>query len=702
MASIFIGFVFALLIYNLLLALNGKSLPFAVNALVGGSSALVSTLVHNQWLNVYQHQAPWWQAQDLGLTVIPPLLLLSGAWLARTLLPTTEQLQHQHRRLSQLLVGTGLGSILVIVMTAWFPAAAQTSSLLLLGLGSCGLCIVLWQFYRAGHQAVLPQAVSWLILACGLLYFTISLAVADLPISKLSPDNVLLFASAVQFFMLTLMLTRRSQQIDQQKYDNLRQQHDVVVQLKSAEAQLVHRALHSRTTGLPNRTLLKEVIDQIIEQGKVPEFAFVLISLNNFHEFNKTLGHSNGDAILYLLTERLLKISEQIPQVLPIESSEEWSSTLAAVEGVNFALLIEHSDSESLNLLIRSVIEQLETPFEFDHLMLDVDAAAGIALFPKDSQNGEHLIRNAHVALEMAVNTNTKCAFYAPDIDPYNSRRLSLLAELRSAIDNEILELYFQPQISLRDQQVTSAEVLVRWLHPEYGFVSPEEFIPLAEKTGVIQPLTYHICRQAFGYKKALEKLGYFLHLSINISARNLLDPGFKNRICELAAELDINLREINLELTETAVMTDPDMALEMMAQLNSAGIQLSIDDFGTGYSCLSYLKKLPVDEIKIDRSFVMDMVNNEDDQMIVRTTLTMGHNLNLAVVAEGIENEDTLATLAKMGCDLAQGYHIARPMPFDAFADWLASYPLQLGADSASHNLSATGMSHSNGSKRP
>src|SRR5690606_26571910 len=256
------------------------------------------------------------------------------------------------------------------------------------------------------------------------------------------------------------------------------------------------------------------------------------------------------------------------------------------------------------------------------------------------------------------------------------------LGELRHAIENNSLQLHFQPQISLRDCSVAGAEVLIRWIHPEYGFIPPDEFIPLAERTGVIHPLTYWICRQAFAFKRNLEAQGIDIHLSINISARNLQDPHFVEQIARMADEAGISLKRIIMELTETAVMTDPEDALRVMTELNALGIRLSIDDFGTGYSSLSYLKQLPVDEIKIDRSFVMEMAKNSDDEVIVHTTLTMGHNLSMEVVAEGIEDATTLRKLKDMGCDLAQGYHIARPMPGADFFTWLAKYNASLATE--------------------
>ncbi|TNC88767.1 MAG: GGDEF-domain containing protein [Alcanivorax sp.] len=441
----------------------------------------------------------------------------------------------------------------------------------------------------------------------------------------------------------------------------------------------MHRALHSRTTGLPNRTLLRSTLDSLLQEDNTPGFSVILLSINNFHEFNKTLGHSNGDAILYVLTERLNSLSQSIQRIVPIEDTDARLNYVANVEGVSFALIVRELDPDLVHALVLGLLRDMEKPFEYQGLTLDVDATAGIAFHPAHGSSSENLLRNAHIALEAAGSTNEKFAIYSQEIDPYNQRRISLLGELRNAIEKDALQLYFQPQICLDTLQVSGAEVLIRWIHPEYGFIPPDEFIPLAERTGVIQPLTYWICRKAFAFKKSLSDQGYDINLSINISARNLQDPHFKDQICKIAQECDITLDKVIMELTETAVMHNPDDAMRVMGELSAVGIRLSIDDFGTGYSSLSYLKKLPVNEIKIDRSFVMEMAKNSDDQVIVHTTLTMGHNMSLEVVAEGIEDEDTLNKLKEMGCDLAQGYHIARPMPANEFFTWLANYAAKL-----------------------
>ncbi len=582
---------------------------------------------------------------------------------------------------------TPLSNGLIVLGVLLMAARILTDEFLSLEISAyCGVVVtvlpaLIFICWRKGSRQAGFFLLAWGLFLLGVLLFTATL-LGLLP-SNVITTNGMMIGSAAEVLLLSLGLADRINRERKEKYQALQEQHKAIVRLKEAEDRLVHRALHSRTTGLPNRTFLRNALDNLIasEQDSL-QFGLLLISLNNFHEFNKTLGHSNGDAILRIITERLTLLSRDMPGAIAIEQTETRRHFVAGVEGVTFAVLLRGVASKDLLDAIQNFQLHLEKPFEYHNLTLDVDATCGIAYYPEHGNNSENLMRNAHIALEAASGNKQKLAMYSPEIDPYNARRLSLLGELRHAIENNSLQLYFQPQISLRDFSVAGAEVLVRWIHPEYGFIPPDEFIPLAERTGVIHPLTYWICRQAFAFKRDLEMQGIDIHLSINISARNLQDNHFVEQIARLAGEAGISLKRIIMELTETAVMTDPEDALRVMKELNGQGVRLSIDDFGTGYSSLSYLKQLPVDEIKIDRSFVMEMVKNNDDQMIVNTTLTMGHNLSMEVVAEGIEDAVTLQKLKEMGCDLAQGYHIARPMPAADFFTWLSKYRASLHSE--------------------
>lgn len=673
--GLYFGVMLAMVLYNFFLFFSvGTRTYFYYIVYIAFSILIIQTLTGNGYLFLwpqYPGLNPYMAQISAAMAVISGLLFVRnfikferyGRWMVR---------------LTQASIAVGVALLATRLLTDRFLSIEISAYA---GLVCSIMPVAVFICWRRGSRQAGFFLLAWAALLLGTIMYTLTL-LGVLPSNAFTTQSIM-FGSAAEVLLLSLGLADRINHERREKYRALQEQNNTMLRLKEAEDRLVHRALHNRTTGLPNRTLLRSAMDNLIsgEQRNMP-FSVLLISLNNFHEFNKTLGHSNGDAILRIITERLSRLASALPGVIAVEQNERACHFVAGVEGVNFAVLLKLEDNLSQHRLAVDLLGNLEKPFEYHNLTLDVDATCGVVHFPEHGKSSEDLLRNAHIALEAASVNKQKLAEYSPDIDPYNARRLSLLGELRHAIENNSLQLHFQPQISLRDFSIAGAEVLVRWIHPEYGFIPPDEFIPLAERTGVIHPLTYWICRRAFEFKRSLEAQGIDIHLSINISARNLQDPHFVEQIAKMADEVGISLKRIIMELTETAVMTDPEDALRVMKELNGQGIRLSIDDFGTGYSSLSYLKQLPVDEIKIDRSFVMEMVKNNDDQVIVHTTLTMGHNLSMEVVAEGIEDAHTLTQLKEMGCDLAQGYHIARPMPAADFFTWVAKYQASLASE--------------------
>lgn len=670
--GLFLGFLLAMVLYNIFMLISTRYAGYGYYTLHIIASYLAFQTVSG---HPYRLLLQLYPSFDLiSLHIATTVLVVSGLLFLKHFIAPEHHIRHMSRLLNVLAFGG-----LVTLAAAFLPASASQGVLFVyVGLVCLITPVLTYRCFRLGSRAAGFLLASWLFLWISAMLF-LGRKFDILPADILT-ENAIMVATVIEMLLLSYGLADRINHERNEKYKALQQQHDILIKLKDAEDQLMHRAMHSRATGLPNRTFLVKSIDDLIETDRPTGFSLLILNLNNFHEFNKTLGHSRGDAILYLITERLTTITDQLQGIIPIEETAQWRCCVAGIEGVSFAILLEGNDHDRVNRAADWLLQELEKSFEYEHLTLNIDATAGIAMYPAHSTNSENLMRNAQIALEAASANNGKAMIYSQDVDPYNARRISLLAELRNAIERNGLELYLQPQISLEDMSLCSAEALVRWQHPDYGFVSPDEFIPLAEKTGVIQPLTYLICEKAFALKARLDDEGIRIKLSINISAQNLLDAQFTERVCILARQYHIDLTEINMELTETAVMSDPDSALQVMKELTSVGIDLSVDDFGTGYSCLSYLKKLPVTEIKIDRSFVTDMCGDgtahmSDDEMIVLTTIIMGHNLGLSVVAEGIENQATLNALRKMRCDLAQGYYISRPLQIDAFVAWAHEY---------------------------
>lgn len=345
---------------------------------------------------------------------------------------------------------------------------------------------------------------------------------------------------------------------------------------------------------------------------------------------------------------------------------------VARMRGDEFGILLPASDTELAGAAAQRIQDALGTPFAMSGLMLNVSAAVGISLCPQHGSEATRLIRYADVAMRQAKKSGKGYIFYTAEQDEGSLRRLALAGELRRAIEEDELVLHYQPKIDMRTGQVCGAEALVRWIHPQQGMIPPDEFIPLAEHTGLIKPLTDWVVEAALRQSSDWRHAGVALPVAVNLSARNLRDAELLSKMARLVAAWGAEAGWLELEITESAVMDDdPEGALEILKRLSKLGFTLFIDDFGTGYSSLGYLKRLPVNAVKIDKSFVIDMLKNADSAAIVRATVVLAHDLGLKVVAEGIENQETWNRLAALGCDVAQGYHISKPLPAEQFKKW-------------------------------
>lgn len=433
--------------------------------------------------------------------------------------------------------------------------------------------------------------------------------------------------------------------------------------LHSESEQNRYQALHDPLTDLPNRTLFQDRVGVALRSAarSGATVAVLLLDLNRFKEVNDTLGHQYGDHLLLQVADRL-------------RGSLRDSDSVARLGGDEFAILLPVSGWEEALAATQRVGAALYDPFSMRDIALDVDASIGIALAgPGDDV--ETLLRHADVAMYEAKAAHQPFARYESSRDDNNLSRLVLLADLRRAIATGELTLQYQPKISTGTGTLSSVEALVRWPHPTLGLLQPDEFIPLAENTAIIHALTTEVLRLALSQARKWADAGRSIPVAVNISARSLLDPGFPAHVQELLDAHGVAPHLLSLELTETAVMTDHGLALTVLQALDSMGVSLSIDDFGTGYSSMSYLKTLPVKELKIDRSFVVGMANDPDSAVIVRSAVDLGHNLGMTVVAEGVQDSITRSDLADMGCDLVQGYEICRPVPARELELWIENY---------------------------
>ncbi len=438
-----------------------------------------------------------------------------------------------------------------------------------------------------------------------------------------------------------------------------------ITERKHYIAELEHKALYDNLTDLPNRTLFTDRLKSAlaIARRETKPLAIILLDISRLKEVNDILGYHNGDIVLQEVAKR-------------ITISLRETDTVARLGGDEFAILLPGDDKDSVIHAVKKIQKALEPPISLDNSLFDVEASMGISVYPYHGDAPPILLSHADVAMRRAKSEVSGFCIYEPGHDPYSRRRLSLLGELRHAIAQNELVLYYQPQIDLVSGKVMGVEALVRWPRTDKNMVSPVEFIPLAEQTGLIRPLTLRVLEQAVRQCGSWRASGLNLKVSVNLSARNLLDSTLPDMLAKMLSDLQVTSDSLMLEVTESAVMLHPERALQILTQLHAMGACLSVDDFGTGYSSLAYLRKLPVCELKIDQSFVFGMVKNENDAIIVRSTIDLAHNLGLKVVAEGVEDQETLHMLASLGCDTGQGYFFARPMPAEDLSRWLSESP--------------------------
>ena len=425
--------------------------------------------------------------------------------------------------------------------------------------------------------------------------------------------------------------------------------------------QLAAQAMYDPLTGLANRCLLHDRLEHAIDLSNREQTSFgvILMDLDRFKEVNDALGHNVGD-------ELLREVGHRLKETVRAED------TVARLGGDEYVMLIHKLDHKGVSIVANKILAALDKPFHWQNQSIDLSASLGFSFYPSQCSDASELLRCADIAMYVAKRSGNGYTLYAPDQERINRGDLSLKSELREAIHSNQLSLHYQPQIDHRSQRVVGLEALVRWNHPQRGFLGPDKFIPLAEDAGLIGPLTQWVLGAALKTLVSLHRQGHALTMAVNLSARNLHDMALPATILAMLDESGAPPESLVLEITESAVMSNPSDGLAILTELDRMGVTLAIDDFGTGYSSLAYLKSLPVDELKIDKSFVMDMEENDNDAVIVRSTIDLAHNLGLRVVAEGVETQAAWDTLGILGCDSSQGYFMGRPMPLDKLESWL------------------------------
>lgn len=432
--------------------------------------------------------------------------------------------------------------------------------------------------------------------------------------------------------------------------------------IQQREKQINHLAYFDDLTKLPNRNQFSRHLTEMISHPDNKHVVVLMLDIDRFKDINDTVGHDTGDHLLQLIAKRL-------------STFEESPAFFARLGGDEFGIVMNVQNEHAVDSAVQCIARIFEQPFNIDGLVLDIDCSIGASVFPKDAISSQGLMQCADIALYSCKGTHFDFALYDKSLNKHSVQRLNLMSELKGALSEGQLQLYYQPKLLIAENRIASVECLIRWIHPEHGFIPPDEFIPLAEQTGAIRHVTNWGLRVALAQQRKWSEMGHDITVAVNISAIDLIDMGLPTLVSNLLSEFKVEPEMLTLEVTESAIMSDPQSALSALNTLKRMGIELSIDDFGTGYSSMAQLKDMPVHELKIDKAFVLNLANNKDDQIMVKTMVSLAQNLSLKTVAEGVEDPQSLAILSDIGCTKAQGFYLSKPLPEVQFNAWLDSF---------------------------
>ncbi|NOY72045.1 MAG: EAL domain-containing protein [Gammaproteobacteria bacterium] len=434
--------------------------------------------------------------------------------------------------------------------------------------------------------------------------------------------------------------------------------------LKTANRELKQLAWHDTLTNLPNRNLFTQHLREALAQS-CESIILIMMDLDHFKDVNETLGHQRGDLLLKAVSKRLLVSLRE-------------SDIIARLGGDEFAILLTKNGTSGAHIVAEKILRSMEPAFSLENHTVSIKASLGIAVFPEHGTTDAELMQHADVAMYEAKRKKTGYQFYDSNNDLHTPARLTLVTELRNALKNKELQLHYQPKIDTSLKQPIGVEALIRWQHSQHGLLFPDQFIPLAEQHGLIDELTYLVVDQALAQCSQWHQQGLDISIAVNLSANNLKQALLPDKIQTILEKWSVIPSKLILEITETSIISEPEKALKILTRLDEMGITLSIDDYGTGYSSLAYVKKLPVDEVKIDRSFVKNIITDREDAVIVKSTIDLAHKLGMRVVAEGVEDKETGDALCKLGCDYVQGYYYSKPIDATEITTWLQQFNYQ------------------------
>lgn len=524
--------------------------------------------------------------------------------------------------------------------------------------------------WAAGVRAGIFFTIAWTPLTVG-VSATAGRALGLLP-ENFFTEYAMQIGSGLEAFILTLALADRLYREREQK---IQAQADILQQQKArsdAQTRLNEALTHDPVTGLPNRNRFEWMVDEQFRQHPNGRFMVGVTRITQLEEINRTLGLDRSERLLKAMAEQMIKLAAGLPMVHSTVNSEGGEELVYQLSGDSFGLLVDIDKTGDDFKSLDNALKQLAEPVLLGNIAIEANPRFGAASFPEHGKKAALLIRNAHVGMEMAPHGPYETGLYSRKNDIYDESRLTLMSDLREALLNNQTQLYYQPKTNLATGKVVGVEALIRWHHPERGWVPPIDFVPMAEKTGVIKHLTRWVVDQAMNDLKALHEIDPELTVSVNISARDLGSPELIGLFETRIKRYQLQAEQIIIELTETAAMDDPHRGLKALKELTAIGLKLSIDDFGAGYSSLSYLKKLPASEIKLDRTLLQDIESSDSARMIVETAISMGQGLGYRVVAEGIETEKSARLLESLGAEMLQGYWICPPKSLEDLKAWL------------------------------
>ncbi len=661
--ALYYGILLVVILFNIFIFLALREKTYLYYTLTIGSYLLFMATLRGSAFETLWPQYPWLHNQMMLATI--PAAILSSALFVRAFL----RLDRSNPMLDRLARGATLLGGLALIGAFVLDYSLSTRFSVILAVPAFLLLFLIGPIeWARGNRVAKFYTIAWAALTIGTAMAALS-KLGWLPSNALTEYGIEV-GSALEALLLTMALAER---LYRERHERVLAQDERLrehAERREAELRLIDQALHHPVTGLPNRTSFEMLVNDSVAQSESGTCAVVVIQLNNLQAIQKTLGYANSERLLAEFGQWLDREARGLPGVRRTESNDRSEHASASLESASFALLLDAGRMREQPGAIFSLVETLRAPFPFLGMQLPLNPVGGVAIHPEHGDNAESLIRRAFIAQESEEAQHQYLAFYQPQSDTYSRERLTLASELRRALEQEQLGLAFQPKYSLVEGRVIGVEALIRW--PGHATApGADVLIGVAEETGLIRPLTRWVVRNALRARTQLLEEGFEVTMAVNISANNLQERDFplfiKNQV---NGQTDI----LTVELTETAMMTDPVRAMQTLHQLEAAGIPIAIDDFGTGYSSLSYIKRLPAREIKIDKALITEITTHSDDQQIVRATIDMAHSLGYHVVAEGVEGHAVMRWLSDLGCDAVQGYYIARPMPLDELTAWLAS----------------------------